>query len=458
MPLTLKITSKHRHILGADSTHVFSVHGGSVGRAPDNDWVLPDPDRYLSGHHASVDYREGAYYLNDKSSNGVYVNDSDQPVGRGTSIRLYDGDRLRMGDYQFEVNIVHVSLGEDSAEAEVTADTRDEIGISDLDFEPAIDEAGGFAREDAPAPSEEAPGRAAGDADLESIPIRLLEEHAEQMRPEPPEAAAEPEPETAAEPEDTVVYPDEPARPPDDGVFTETGVLREDFLASEAGIGQRPAPDPRPGETGDLAEAIKLMVEATGLDPSRIPAGSERELLVAYGHIVRAAVEGVLAVLRTRSLIKGQFRLTQTTIQAGENNPLKFAPRVQDALEQMFYREVEQFMGPVQAVEDAFGDIRAHQVAMVVAMKASFRDLLERLEPDILEEKFDRGLKRAGGILGGSNKSKYWDLYCDLFQVIAGHTDENFANVVGPRFAEAYDKEVYRLTGRGLPPRRMVDG
>ena len=30
----------------------------------------------------------------------VFVNDSDQPVGRGTSMRLYDGDRLRMGDYQ----------------------------------------------------------------------------------------------------------------------------------------------------------------------------------------------------------------------------------------------------------------------------------------------------------------------------------------------------------------------
>jgi type VI secretion system protein len=455
MPLTLKITSKHRHILGADSIHVFSVHGGSVGRAPDNDWVLPDPDRYLSGHHASVDYREGAYYLTDKSSNGVYVNDSDQPVGRGTSLRLYDGDRLRMGDYQFEVNIVHVSLGEASEEDEVTADTRDEVGFSDLEFELESEPA------DESAPSEEAPAAAAEDPGLGSINLKLLEEHAEEMRPEPPEAATEPEaaetPGPEEEPTDTVVYPDEPAEPSGDDVFTETGVLREDFLASEEGIGLRPAPASPQGESGSLAEAVKLVAEATGLDPSRIPAGSERELLVAYGHIVRAAVEGVLAVLRTRSLIKGQFRLTQTTIQSGGNNPLKFAPGVQDALEQMFYREVEEFMDPVEAVENAFGDIRAHQVAMVVAMKASFRDLLERLEPDILEEKFDRGLKRAGGILGGSNKSKYWDLYCDLFQVIAGHTDENFANVVGPRFAEAYDKEVYRLTGRGLPPRRMVD-
>jgi type VI secretion system protein len=78
MPLTLKIISKQRHILGADSISVFSVHGGSIGRAPDNDWVLPDPDRYISGHHAAIDYRAGAYYLRDNSTNGVFVNHSER--------------------------------------------------------------------------------------------------------------------------------------------------------------------------------------------------------------------------------------------------------------------------------------------------------------------------------------------------------------------------------------------
>jgi type VI secretion system FHA domain protein len=88
---------------------VFSVHGGSIGRAPDNDWVLPDPDRYISGHHATIDYRAGAYYLRDSSTNGVYVNQSEQPVGRGAPLRLYDGDELQMGDYVFQVSIVNVS-------------------------------------------------------------------------------------------------------------------------------------------------------------------------------------------------------------------------------------------------------------------------------------------------------------------------------------------------------------
>ena len=40
---------------------MFGVGGGGIGRAHDNDWVLPDPQRYLSAHHARVQFRDGAY-------------------------------------------------------------------------------------------------------------------------------------------------------------------------------------------------------------------------------------------------------------------------------------------------------------------------------------------------------------------------------------------------------------
>src|SRR5450631_3564026 len=84
---------------------VLGVGGGGIGRAHDNDWVLPDPQRYLSAHHARVQFRDGAYYLLDTSTNGVYVNDGTVPIGRRAPYPLRDGDRLRMGDYQLVVSI-----------------------------------------------------------------------------------------------------------------------------------------------------------------------------------------------------------------------------------------------------------------------------------------------------------------------------------------------------------------
>ena len=66
--------------------------GGGIGRAHDNDWVLPDPQRYLSAHHARVQFRDGTYYLLDTSTNGVYINESaDARSGRRGAYPLRDG-------------------------------------------------------------------------------------------------------------------------------------------------------------------------------------------------------------------------------------------------------------------------------------------------------------------------------------------------------------------------------
>src|SRR5690606_29427340 len=71
----------------------------------DCDWPLPDGHRYVSSRHASIDYHSGSYYIVDTSTNGVYVNDSDTPVGKGNPQRPFDGDRIRIGDYEFAVEI-----------------------------------------------------------------------------------------------------------------------------------------------------------------------------------------------------------------------------------------------------------------------------------------------------------------------------------------------------------------
>ena len=83
----------------------FGHNGGTIGRSLESDWVLPDGQRYLSSRHASIDFRSGSYYVVDTSTNGVYVNDGEQPVGRGNPQRLFTGDRIRIGEYEMSVEI-----------------------------------------------------------------------------------------------------------------------------------------------------------------------------------------------------------------------------------------------------------------------------------------------------------------------------------------------------------------
>jgi type VI secretion system FHA domain protein len=105
MALTLRVTSFHSQALGADSTRVFGAQGGAIGRALDNDWVLPDPDKFVSSHHAQIICRGGAYALKDISTNGTFVNEAPQPVGNGMEQQLFDGDRIQIGDYSISVSL-----------------------------------------------------------------------------------------------------------------------------------------------------------------------------------------------------------------------------------------------------------------------------------------------------------------------------------------------------------------
>jgi type VI secretion system FHA domain protein len=85
-----------------------TVSGGEfhVGRGPDVDWILPDPDRLLSKRHFAVAFRGGGWQVADTSTNGTYLNTEADSIGRGAARSLRDGDRLRLGAYEIEIRLV----------------------------------------------------------------------------------------------------------------------------------------------------------------------------------------------------------------------------------------------------------------------------------------------------------------------------------------------------------------
>ncbi|MGD2032856.1 MAG: type VI secretion system-associated FHA domain protein TagH [Gammaproteobacteria bacterium] len=388
MPLTLRIISSQKDVLGPEGIHVFSVHGGSIGRSPDNDWVLPDPERFLSAHHASIDYQGGAYFLSDKSTNGVFVNDADQPVGHGTPIRLYDGDRLRMGEYDIQVSILNVSLEGKKDSAVFVADDQDE---NDL-------------------PGEKRPS---------DLGRELLD------------AAADPRPDHS---EDFSVI---------DNVQSMTGtrvIGEKDVEEDEDDITQEVAQ--LQGES--LSEAARLVFEAAGMDPRKIPEGREKQFLLTAGRMLRLCIGGLLDVLRARSRIKGELDLEQTGVKPGENNPLKFAPDVDEALDALLFYRGAKYLPPMEALEEAYVDLRAHERALVAAMKAAFDEQLAGFDPDKLEALFNRGLRR-GALKGMSNPAKFWDLYREHYDLTEKRAERSFDEVTARVFAEAYSAEIRRL-------------
>ena len=87
----------------AVSSHVFAEDGGSIGRAADNTWELPDSK--VSRWHAVISFREGTFFIEDLSRNGMSLNDWNNRIAGGHPHPLKAGDTLFIDPYQIEVSL-----------------------------------------------------------------------------------------------------------------------------------------------------------------------------------------------------------------------------------------------------------------------------------------------------------------------------------------------------------------
>ena len=188
MLLALSVISTQGAALGSSAFKVFDERGGSIGRLDSNDWALPDPERWVSSRHAVVRFQGGAFCLEDVSTNGTFLNEPDKAVSRSEPVRLKDGDRLYIGDYEILVQLIEdgarpVERGATPGSSLGTDDPLAVIGVAAASADaPAVQQpavaqpaAASQAAASAPRPS---PGPAAG---AERGPAPTLEQGARDL-------------------------------------------------------------------------------------------------------------------------------------------------------------------------------------------------------------------------------------------------------------------------------------
>jgi type VI secretion system FHA domain protein len=416
MILTLEVIGEQAQDLGAGSRKVFNAVGGTIGRLPDNDWVFPDP--YVSGRHALIRYLNGKYFVEDTSTNGVFINSPDHRLARSDSHQLRDGDVLFIDAYQ-----IRVSLAKDP-EAE---HHNDPFAL----LQARHNKSRGATREIPPPPAPEEDRTASlvkkrgaaneehptgtqwfGMSEMESGPKPALPER---VKPEPPRQAPAAQGRSSRRVPPSV--PERPVRAP-------------------------PPPRRASQSSGDDDEQLRALIAAAGiegLDPST-------ETAQVLGSMLRAAVGGLMEVLRARERMKDELRVRGTTFKVANNNPLKFSANVDDAFHNLLVKQNSAYLDPETALEDAFRDVRDHQAAFLSAMRLAFESMLSQLDPTRLQDDFDRQIKK-GSILGVPAKLRYWDLYRDKYTDLAKDAQGAFRALFGDAFAKAYEEQLDRLQG-----------
>jgi len=110
MSISLKITSYQRLTPSQQSVYKAESDSFTIGRNHENDWAIPDPQRFLSGVHCRIHKDGDKYLITDTSTNGVFLNGSEDRLSKNEPVDLEAGDRFRIGDYEFEVLIEDDSL------------------------------------------------------------------------------------------------------------------------------------------------------------------------------------------------------------------------------------------------------------------------------------------------------------------------------------------------------------
>jgi len=197
-------------------------------------------------------------------------------------------------------------------------------------------------------------------------------------------------------------------------------------------------------------DGIRLLLETAGMDADLAKQVATEELAQTLGRILNMFIRGMMDVLRARAEIKSEFRVPQTRIRPVDNNPLKYCVDVPDALFSLFVKRATGFMGPVDAFEEGLGDVKDHQIAVMVGMRAAFDSMMGRFDPQNLEEEFNQNLRRTAAFKP-LNRMQYWEMYQEMHNELREDANQNFQRLFGDVFARAYEEQMQNLASKRRP-------
>jgi FHA domain-containing protein len=195
--------------------------------------------------------------------------------------------------------------------------------------------------------------------------------------------------------------------------------------------------------------ALRAFFEGAGLPFKEVPAAEAERMLRDCGAILRAAMEGIMLLLISRTETRKELQAEdRTMVGARDNNPLKLMSDPHEAMAYLFdpSERTDGFLDPVQAVGDACEDLRAHELAVMAGMRAAAIGVLRRLNPHALEVAFEKSTTAGGFALPG-RKGRLWDLFVAHHEKLAHDAQEDFNKAFGREFMAAYQEQLRRMKG-----------
>jgi len=183
------------------------------------------------------------------------------------------------------------------------------------------------------------------------------------------------------------------------------------------------------------------------MEELQIPPEEAEAFMHDVGALVRQSVKGIYDLLELRAEVKKELRADERTMIASrENNPLKHTDTPEEALKYLmdFRQANPAFLPPVRAMQDAFNDVRAHEMAVMAGMRAALSGVLKRFDPKVLETRIKKG-GALDSVLPAFYKAKLWESYLEMYNEIESEAEDHFDKLFGREFVKAYTLQCKRL-------------
>jgi len=452
----------------------FDDRGGFIGRSEECDWILFDMTRIVSKQHASIIYAGGQFFLEDISTNGVFIAPSFSVLGRGNRKVLATNDSFRIGDFVFHVE--SMTLGTDQfrvaspeqSDSDLlsilnnspanecdTANNIQPLHITSFDIAPATSSGpiNQSARELNPVQSSvdqldinrgQAPVVNALPDDWELsgfFNARKLSDLP--VRTEPEIVLAQPlEDMNTLSEWDLPVAPQAPAALSPQFEKSKLSTVDESpILEAPPSIRTEPLVSAQQ-EKPSLHQAVSAQVTTEtslylnlGLPPELSVRLSEGQLEQDVANIIQATTAGLMKLLQARAQFKHESRLAMTQVQPKSNNPLKFCIEPSDALELMLVKRKSGYLTPLSAYEEAIHDLQLHQTAFISGLQAAMSGILDELAPEKIEQEVKSSMLGKVEMVA---HAQAWRLYKEKQNRLNQAVTHNFSEVMGKFFSDAY--------------------
>jgi type VI secretion system protein len=466
-PTAASISIGHEHI--------------TIGRRKGNSLVLTDPENVVSGKHAEVEYRADGYYITDTSTNGIAINQTEKMLRNGQSAKLKDNDLLTFGEYEVKVSITSQTDRAASQDLSYTEDYGNPNSL--LNSNDRLDSASEdpFANiASADEDKEDLMDQNAPDYhDTADLSFLKSISNSDPNKPDKTstyldttDLFADIEP-TKEDKEDLLDHKAQNYNDADDFSFLDSFVKSDEMAADndsantntkdpfaeiepttedknhllnshETATTQPRKPEQQPSSTSSTQvelEHIQNFLKGAGIENTSLASNLNAKSFYLIGQLLSCSLQGAIQVLWARSRIKNELGLDVTIVHGRRNNPLKFSPSAQESLIKMLSPIGEAYMPAKEAIDEAFRDIGAHEMAVMAGMRTALHDVLKRFNPERLEQRLQTKSPISVKI-PIHKQAMLWDLFQDLYGEIEKEAHDDFNHLFGRAFARAYEDQL----------------